>query len=345
MVVLNYKPICGCGNPLKIFASSGRIQKVCTDCAADRYLEKQFGSCVDCGKQITRASTRCAKCAIKLSVLKRPMHALRCQWCDKEFESKNRGAMYCCQRCHDQAANRKRFPNPRKRLEPSVCKGCGKMFKPKHGGHNKGLYCSRICAFDHVKDWQSTAGQMKEGWRKHPNAPGPHCNVFFKSCANCGISFATRWDKRLTCSDACALAVNLAQKRAAYDPKPARTIACATCGSMFSTNKPTAAYCSPSCIPRRTNARDRARHAGVPYEFVNAMRVLNRDGWRCQICGKATPRDRRGTRYSNAPEVDHRIPLALGGPHTYENVQCACRACNAAKGGTTTVGQLPLLSC
>lgn len=36
--------------------------------------------------------------------------------------------------------------------------------------------------------------------------------------------------------------------------------------------------------------------------------------------------------------------LSQGGPHTYSNVQCACRACNIRKGSQSEVGQLPLLA-
>jgi 5-methylcytosine-specific restriction endonuclease McrA len=81
----------------------------------------------------------------------------------------------------------------------------------------------------------------------------------------------------------------------------------------------------------------------VEYQYINRTKVFERDGWRCQMCGKATPKYRKGTRYPNAPELDHRTPLALGGPHTYANTQCACRACNAAKGATASIGQLPLI--
>jgi 5-methylcytosine-specific restriction endonuclease McrA len=73
------------------------------------------------------------------------------------------------------------------------------------------------------------------------------------------------------------------------------------------------------------------------------LKVFERDGWKCQICGKQTPRARRGYRYSNAPELDHRIPISKGGPHTYGNTQCACRACNLEKSNRSNVGQLPLL--
>ena len=70
------------------------------------------------------------------------------------------------------------------------------------------------------------------------------------------------------------------------------------------------------------------RRFGVECAHVEPLVVFDRDGWRCQICGKATPKERRGSHYPNAPELDHRIPLSRGGSHTYDNVQCSCRRCN-----------------
>lgn len=90
--------------------------------------------------------------------------------------------------------------------------------------------------------------------------------------------------------------------------------------------------------------RSIARARGVEYESVDSSKVFARDGWRCQICGTATPKSRRGTNHSNAPQLDHRIPISKGGPHTYANIQCACRRCNMAKGNKTETGQLPLFS-
>ena len=71
-------------------------------------------------------------------------------------------------------------------------------------------------------------------------------------------------------------------------------------------------------------------------------RGLDRDGWRCQICGAKTTRQKRGTCDDRAPELDHRMPMALGGPHAWDNVQCACRRCNQDKGGTKILGQMSL---
>lgn len=52
---------------------------------------------------------------------------------------------------------------------------------------------------------------------------------------------------------------------------------------------------------------------------LNRRAVFARDGGRCQYCGAA------------AESIDHVVPRAKGGPHTWENVVAACRPCNTAK--------------
>lgn len=69
-------------------------------------------------------------------------------------------------------------------------------------------------------------------------------------------------------------------------------------------------------------------------ENVNPIKVFERDKWKCQICGVKTPRKLRGTLDDRAPELDHVMPLSLGGAHSYMNTQCACRKCNAEKSNT-----------
>lgn len=84
----------------------------------------------------------------------------------------------------------------------------------------------------------------------------------------------------------------------------------------------------------------RARVA-VAGELIDPIAVFDRDRWTCQLCGKRTPKRLRGQMVPDAPELDHIIPLALGGGHLWSNVQCACRACNGSKGATIK-GQLGL---
>jgi hypothetical protein len=67
------------------------------------------------------------------------------------------------------------------------------------------------------------------------------------------------------------------------------------------------------------------------YERINKRKVLDRDHWMCSICG--LPIDKHvkfpDTRCAT---IDHCIPLAMGGSHTYENVRAAHFKCNCSKG-------------
>lgn len=51
--------------------------------------------------------------------------------------------------------------------------------------------------------------------------------------------------------------------------------------------------------------------------------ILNRDGFTCYACGRKPPEVKL--------HVDHRIPVAKGGPTTPENLFTACSDCNLGK--------------
>jgi 5-methylcytosine-specific restriction endonuclease McrA len=79
----------------------------------------------------------------------------------------------------------------------------------------------------------------------------------------------------------------------------------------------------------------RARIAGNgPVEDIDPYVVFDRDNWACQRCGCRTPPSLRGTHVADAPELDHIVPLARGGTHTFDNVQLLCRQCNNRKSDT-----------
>lgn len=56
---------------------------------------------------------------------------------------------------------------------------------------------------------------------------------------------------------------------------------------------------------------------------LNRRTVFLRDDHRCQYCGRP------------AENIDHVVPRAQGGTHTWDNVVAACRRCNTKKGGRT----------
>ncbi|MBA2337116.1 MAG: HNH endonuclease [Acidimicrobiia bacterium] len=56
---------------------------------------------------------------------------------------------------------------------------------------------------------------------------------------------------------------------------------------------------------------------------LNRRAVFLRDDHSCQYCGQP------------AENLDHVVPRAQGGGHTWDNVVAACRRCNTRKGGRT----------
>lgn len=143
-----------------------------------------------------------------------------------------------------------------------------------------------------------------------------------------------------------------AARRGITKPRPLDT--CQTCGRDIIRKTRPRRWCSTACRKKsgdwkrmrccsRRNGKHlrRARQAGVRSERVRVMDVFSRDRWRCQLCGCSTPERLRGRNSGRSPELDHIVPLAAGGSHTWDNVQCACRRCNGIK-SAKPLGQLRL---
>ena len=59
----------------------------------------------------------------------------------------------------------------------------------------------------------------------------------------------------------------------------------------------------------------------------NRRNVFARDGNQCQYCGRGFP--------TSELSLDHVVPRSRGGITSWENIVCACVACNVRKGGRT----------
>ena len=77
--------------------------------------------------------------------------------------------------------------------------------------------------------------------------------------------------------------------------------------------------------------RKRARKRAAFVETVIRSFVYERDNGRCGICGKKVRVDHF--------QLDHILPLARGGEHSYKNVQLAHPKCNYSKGARATIPQ------
>ena len=80
------------------------------------------------------------------------------------------------------------------------------------------------------------------------------------------------------------------------------------------------------CAPRviRLLSCDRGPRQRLRF---NRRNVFARDGNQCQYCGKTYP--------TSELSLDHVVPRSRGGITSWENIVCACVACNVRKGGRT----------
>ena len=71
-------------------------------------------------------------------------------------------------------------------------------------------------------------------------------------------------------------------------------------------------------------------NGGVMGDCFTYEEIFERDGWICQICGKAVWRNAKWP-HPKSVSLDHIVPVSKGGSHTRENVQWSHVGCNSSK--------------
>lgn len=228
----------------------------------------------------------------------------------------------------------------------AACRYCSAEYIPAKNAEIGGLknYCSRLCKkkqhhLDKLKYVRRIQAERKliekqancrrcakviNYYHPKPAFCSPECRTpptklkerkqrIQKHCTICGAAFMSL--KREQCSNRCYSKTESGKK----------TIAARLLINRAKNN------IEPSRV------RERVLKYGLVYKRIKPSAVLDRDNWTCQICGAHLSSELRGTYDDRAPEVDHIIPLSLGGTHTLDNLQCACRRCNIIKGNDVKV--------
>lgn len=273
-----------------------------------------------------------------------------CLVCGKGFITAHDGRKYCSGACRENLKNERRCANRKPRnpifgIPPVKCKNCHQEFHVY--SRNENTFCSRSCSFAFKARHKKSKEEIKQ--RQLARLAEKRSLRDLPKCKNCGTTFLRKNNAQRVCSINCRdvlrekrYQAELARIRSARVYVP---VACKECGKSFLPNTHQRKYCSAACLKKKQRAvakrKARALLRLARVESVNPVTVFQRDKWRCQLCGVKTPRRLRGSYEPDAPEMDHVVPLSLGGEHSYRNTQCACRSCNGKK-SNTPLGQLRL---
>lgn len=285
-------------------------------------------TCAYCGRSFEKHRSRQKYCSAGCRSRGRDpkTYEHECGHCGKRFLSTSKRSKYCSRLCSGKS-------NGFRPKEPLLrtCERCGEKFHKRTSSRTTNRFCSRKCS--------------SEFYKSKPKS----CEVYFVKC-ECGVWFTKRWIKRAgdlrcgECEQEYTREVGRALRSSKHVPK---ILICKECGKSFATayGVKRRLFCSDICAKRFGSrvgkAKRRARERGAKCDNIDPIQIFTRDKWVCQLCGVKTLMSKRGTTNPRAPELDHIEPLAVGGSHTKDNVQCACRACNGMKGGRL-IGQLRL---
>lgn len=323
-------------------------------------------ACLQCGTRPIGGTKYCSKQCLELSLKFHSVpHSHTCENCGEGFIRLRPTGKYCsvqcrsgqkkktCSNCfetfytkvdakeHCKACSKQKQKNKvYRRYVPQTkkCLVCDKEFREKRQ-HAPNKACSRKCGVI-VRKWMHERQTAYVKAKKELFAWGKRA----RQSAVQEKSWQERYEEKMNARKA-----QMANRN------------CKICGNFvgYAGNGKPRKYCSKKCVNKikklvgRTEkdrlrskiakSRREAKKRGVKAESVNPIKVFDRDGWRCHICKRKTPKELRGTYKPNAPELDHIVPLSLGGDHTYLNTACCCRSCNGKK-GATLFGQPSLLA-
>lgn len=235
-----------------------------------------------------------------------------------------------------------------------VCVGCGVTFekkrKTKNENGNKGLYCSRECAFRNKRQWGVHPKSGKTLKQIDIERSVEQRLSMLNAIADGALYWLTEWQRWVRDSGNCIVCGKPMSPDASRDACSgkcewlARTgwiVRCVECNCTIDRRiEPNRRYCGDCRKERLLAHRKRARVKekvkrrrlvkATTVESVVSRLVFERDEWVCWIC-----KEECSAVYDcndpMSPTLDHVTPLAKGGEHTYANIKTAHAWCNTMK--------------
>lgn len=254
-----------------------------------------------------------------------------CEVCGGEFKTKPSIAKRTCGSACGKALAA-RMAREKWGTPLACCLGCGKEFWARMTGGARPSHCSRVCAEEKSRRVKAEAKVLASWAERNKEREVKACRVCGDVCtgarAFCCEQHRNEWYKSYHAS----------RFKEKMEARLVEARPCAWCKESFTPKHLSSVYCTKKCSRRAGSANSPSRQSrkarirgSADVERFSPLDVLERDGWACKLCGIDTPKSLRGTTNHNAPELDHIIPIAKGGPHSISNTQCLCRSCNALK--------------
>lgn len=319
-------------------------QRICTQCdralrasrfAKDRSKASGYKSlCKDCDRAKSRryyAEHREAKAVRHRARRQEPDLPSPCPECSGPVPCGrgNRLRKYCSARCRSRAKAKRQRPKRRLTERNSSlveCVACAKRFRKRN---------------DNIRRWPThCCSNACKNFAKRSNLT---CDLCWVSCLGCRATWSARNPRQTRCAichppDPPVVRAGPVCRIRKQRSRRFISCRCQHCSEPFldwDGYHPATYRSCPACKPKRWKKdRERAERYGVAYEPISRRKLYERDGHHCGICGEQTdPTAAPSTpRY---PTLDHVVPMANGGPHLWDNVQCACFECNWRKADGT----------
>jgi len=281
-----------------------------------------------------------------------PLAPTQCRGCGKEFTPIDPRQTDCKKGCgrskRERQTNEWMLAN-RPNLPTEPCLNCGKpVAQYRNRRHDGGLrHCSRRCAAErlglHEALIEANRKQMLAATWPPLDTAGPRCRLP-KGCIDCGTGLRLG-----RCQAHANQMFSLRQQlRTRFVWLLPRT--CPQCSKVFKGWGQVKTLCD-DC--RHENFRAQRKWANIKRKHrmtqgsssISPARLYELNDRMCALCHRVTDHPRVWKNWTNmkrwmpnAPTVDHIIPLAKGGTHTWDNVQLAHWSCNSQKSDMIVAG-------
>lgn len=243
------------------------------------------------------------KYVLKKAGLQNHKYKRNCEQCNVEFESVRQSSKFCSDHCRVKCYKQNSG-------EKKTCTYCLKEF---YSYKENKSYCTSSCKHKHSI---SKKRIIMMRWKCK------HCNKEYRTI---------RGKRKMFCDEKCGHAYTYVSKKRRHNIK------CKECGQHKTVSFNRKIFCSDECCKRfsrrcdEVRRRNRITSNGIIHWDISIDRLMKRDGDTCYLCNEKVIKS-GDTNSPNYPSIEHVVPIAKGGTHTWDNVKLAHRKCNWEKG-------------